>query len=297
MAVTTSTHAEVIREKTEPGFVDAVFRNNSFLQYFGAPSDTGGDTNVRWKVNSAGNDSVETFNEGDGQPDAGNQSYVSAAVPPQYFRAMLQITGHARDALRSAWFNSIAEETLQAMRDIIDLITTTFMSGTNGLETMVDSSTTYAGIARGSAGYHESTETAVSAALSVEDLEDLLETIEDNDKGGKPTHIFGPRNQVTNFSRLSGTPYVQNGDPNDKGQHLISTSFAGRPFIGLPDFTNTVIAMLDMRPGHFMMKVHRPWSVKDMGPSGDSDVMQLSYACIPICKQPKFQGKLTGVTA
>jgi len=104
-------------------------------------------------------------------------------------------------------------------------------------------------------------------------------------------------NQETNFARLSGTPYMQNGGPSDKGEHLLGPRFAGRPFIGLPDFTNTVIVALDMRPGHFAMTQQRPWNVKEMAPSGDSDVMQLSWAGIPICKQPKMQGKLTGVTA
>lgn len=297
MAVTTTTHAEVIREKTEAGFIDAVFRNNSFLPFFGAPQDQGGDTNIRWKVNSAGNTSVEVFTEGQAQPVPNQQDYVSAAVPPQYFRVMLQITGHARDALRSAWFNSIAEETIQAMRDVIDLITTTSMSGTNGIETMIDSTTTYAGIARGAAAYWESTETAVGGPLTITAMEDLLETIEDNDKGGQVTHIFGPRNQETNFARLAGTPYIQQGGTADKGQHLLAPKFAAIPFIALPDFTNTVIVFADMRPGHFKMLQQRPWSVKEMSPSGDSDVMQLSWAGQPICKQPKMSGKLTGVTA
>jgi hypothetical protein len=297
MTLTTTTAAQVIRTKSESGFVDAVFRNNSFLMYFGAPAAQGGDTNIRWKVNSAGNTSTEVFTEGLPQPAAGNQSYVTAAVAPNYFRAMLQITGHARDALQSAWFDAIAEETLLARADVVDLITTTAMSGTNGIETMIDSTTTYAGIARGAAAYWESTETAVAGPLAVSDLEDLLETIRDNDKGGNPTHIFGPLNQVTNFARLSGTPYVQNGGPADKGQHLMGPSFAGRPFIGLPDFTNDVIVMADMRPGNFGMYQQRAWDVKAMAPSGDSDVMQLSWAGLPICRQPKFQGKLTGVTA
>ena len=55
--------------------------------------------------------------------------------------------------------------------------------------------------------------------------------------------------------------------------------------------------MIDERPDNFKGKIIRPFSVKDMGPSGDSDVYQLSWGGQLVCKQPRFQGKLTGVTA
>jgi hypothetical protein len=296
MPLTTTSGANAIREAYQPGFVEAVYRNNSLLGLFPAPEGAVGDTNVRWKVNSSGQ-TPEIFTEGQAQPVAGNQTYTNAAVAWNYFRGMVQVTGHAKDALQSAWLPAVEEEMTLLMQDIIDLITTTTMSGANGLETMVDSTTTYAGIARGAAAYWESTETAVSGALATSDLQDIDEAIRDNDKGGNPGLILCPWNQNTNIYRLTGTPFVQQGPVTDKSPGMLVQSFNGSNIVPLGDFANTVIMFLDMTPGKWAHVVIRDFEVKDMGPSGDSDVMQVSTGRILINKSPKLDGKLTGVTA
>lgn len=296
MPLTTTTGANAIREAYQPGFVEAVYRNNQLLGYFPAPEPAVGDTNVRWKVNSAGQ-TPEIFVEGQAQPVAGTQSYQNAAVAWNYYRAMLQTTGHARDALKSAWIAAVEEDMRLLVQDIIDLITTTTMSGTNGLETMVDGGTTYAGIARGSAAYWESTETAVSGILATSDLYDIDEAIRDNDKGGKPSLILLPWNQNTNIYQLAGAPFVQTAGPSDKAVGMLNQTFNGSKILPLGDWTNTVIMFLDMSAGKWRHVVIRDFQVKEMAPSADSDIMQVSTGRILINKNPKFDGKLTDVTA
>jgi len=295
--LTTSTAANSICEAYAPGFEQAVFRNDSLMGLF-SWTPAVGDTAYRWKLNSAGNNSVEVFTEGQGQPIAGNQTFVNAAVDWTYHRGMLQFTGHALDALKSNWIPQADEEARLLMEDLKDLMTTGFMGSTYGLELAVDYGSSYAGITRnGSAGYFESTETAVSGALSTDDLLDLRETIRDNDKAGRPKKIICAENQSTNVYRLGGPHVIYNGQPGEKAPGIGSQTFAGMPIIALPDWSDTVIMMIDDGGDNFVGKEIRPFSVKDMGPSGDSDVFQLSWGGQLVCKQPRFQGKLTGVTA
>lgn len=297
MALTTTTGANAIREAYEPGFNEAVFRNNSLMSLFNW-TESPGDTAHRWKLNSAGNDSVEVFTENGVQPAAGNQTWVNAALPWTYFRGMAQVTGHARDALRSRWIDAIDEEFTLLRADLVDLITTSFMYSTYGLELAVDFGAAYAGITRnGAAGYFESTETDVAGAISTDDLLNLMETIRDNDKGGQPDVILVPHNQATRIYNLAGPHTIFNANPSDKAPGLMSQTFNNIPIVALPDWTDTVAMALDRRPGNWGAKIHRPFSVKEMAPVNDSDVYQVSWAGCLACHQPKFQGKLTGLTA
>jgi hypothetical protein len=297
MAGTTTTLSTAIREAQAPGFEEEVFRNNSLFRWFPPMTPSPGDTNFRWKVNSSGNASVGTFSEGDSLPAAGNQTYVNAAVPYNFFSFTVEITDHLRAALKSRWFDAISNELTLGRGDLIDLMTTTAMSGTNGLETAVDSTTTYAGIARGSAGYWESTETAVSGPIAHTDLLDLLEGIRDNDKGGTPGLWLMPLNQGTNIYNLTGGPGVQNIGDSDKAPGFLNQSFAGIPMVQLPDWTNTVIMCLDMSPGKWEHAEHIPFSVFEVARTGYADLLLVEQASILIDKRPKRDGKLTGVTA
>jgi hypothetical protein len=296
MALTTSTAANAIREAYEPGFQELAFRNNSFLPLFEKIASPG-DTSYRFKGNSAGNSSVETYSEGANMPTSGNQTWSNLAIAYTFFRYVVEVTGHAEAALKSQWLPAIEEEIRLGNKDLIDLITTTFIGSTSGLEVAIDSTSTYAGQARGSAAWWESTETAVSGALSYDDLIDLQEAIRDNDKGGMPSMILCPYNQESNIFRLTGGPAMQTLSPQDKASGLMNQAFGGIPVIPLYDFTNTVIAMLDNRPGKNSVVEHVPFTVTDQGRSGDADVFQIKWAGCWVNRIPKFDGKLTGVTA
>lgn len=297
MPLTVTTAANTIKTAYAPGFEEGVFRNHSLFRMF-TWRDAVGDTAYRWKVNDSGNSSVEVFTEGQAQPGAGVQSFQNCAVDWTYFRFMVQVTGHARDALKSRYIDHIDEEARLGRSDLIDLITTGFMGSTYGLELAVDYGSSYAGVTRsGSAGWFESTETATNAALATSHLIDLQETIRDNDKGGKPSLLLGSINQESNLYQLSGPHVIHNSNPSDKAPGLNSQMFAGKTCVFLPDFSDTVIMLLDMRPSNWAPMQIRPFSVKQMAPSGDSDVYQVSWGGQLVCRMPKFQGKLTGVTA
>ncbi len=287
-----------IRESYAPGFIDAIYRNNSLLGLFPAPVMSPGDSAYKWKLASAGT-AVEDFTEFQPLLNAQTQTYVNASITYPYVRGKVHTSGMARDALRSNWIDSIAEDMLGVRADMVDLITTNMMSnGTYGLEAAVDSTTTYAGISRGSAAYFESSETAVDGALNVSNLYDLQETIRDNDKGGNPSLILLPLNQETNLYRLTGQPFTAMAGPADKAAGLYQQTFAGMRVVALPDWTNTVIMMLDMTPGKFVQVIQRDWTVTEMPVEGDSaGIYQISYSLLLVNKNPKLDGKLTSVTA
>jgi hypothetical protein len=304
------------------GYVDCVFRNNYLLGMLHPatrqpvfPALEVGDSNYRWKAQSAGNTSVAVFTESASAPTPVAQTYVNAAVSYTYFWGWIRVSGHIRDIMRNSAYAGlplIANEFISTTEDIRDLMNTSFMgSSYSGLEVSIDSGTTYAGIARGSAGYWESTETAVGGALTKASLANAMEGAEDNDKGGKISLLLAPRNQLTNYGTFAGTPNTQNhnfratvGDLRagfDIEAPTTSLSFQGVPIVGVPDMTNTIWLGLDLRQTevgpNFGLSTRREFEIRGPVISGDDDVWEVSSAAALICHKPKLCWKNTGVTA
>ncbi len=305
----------------EPGFVDAVYRLDDFLSLhvnkqpvFPMSPMLGDISSERWKVNSAGNTSVEIFTESGSAPTPVAQTYVNAAVAATYFRGTIRITGHVRDAIRlgaaPSGLNVFNEEFGLGALDLKKLVKDSFIGSSNsGLEVAIDASTTYAGIARGSATYWESQETAVGGAQTLAAHLNMIEALGDNDVGANTGLILGPRNQLTNYSQLPGAPGAANttqsvdmaikGGANgfDLAPRLDAMTVAGIPFVGVGGMTDTVLCYMDITPGNWHLKIRRGLELRPLPHSGDDDVWQISSASALICKRPKLQGKNTGVTA
>lgn len=299
--------------KYRDGFVDAVFRNNSLLGLF--PTLPAGDSSYRWKVNSAGNTNVAVFTEGASAAVPVAQTYVNAAVSYTYLWGWIRVSGHIRDVMRNggayAGLPLIQNEFLGTTEDLRDLATTSAMGSTYGLEVAVDSTTTYAGISRGSAAYFESSETAHNATLTMAGLANITEACEDNDKGGKTGLILTARNQLTNYMAFSGTPNTANhsfrsnaadlNKPFDIQPSTMNLTFQGIPIVGLPDWTDEVWMGLDMRPTrvgpNVGISIARDFEIRGPDMAGDDDVWEVSTAFAVIVHSPKLCWKLTGVTA
>ncbi len=294
----TAQGAVLIQEMYYDGVVKAIYLNNDFLRLFTKKTWPGGN-NYNWIVRRGSNASVEIFTEGQAQPAPDSQDYSRAYVAWTYGRGMIQVTGHALDAMRSNYvgIDVVDSEVEGCSEDIEDLLNTSFMGSTYGITKAIDSTATFAGIARGASPWWESTVTSVGRKLAFQDLIDLQETIRDNDKGGKPGAIFCPLNQETNIYQLTGQPAVKQIGPSDAAPALTSQSFNGWPIIALGDFDDNTILMVDVRPKQWLVPVIRPMSVKAMAPSGDSDIYQISTGSALICHNPKNHGKLSSVTA
>lgn len=304
------------------GFVNCVYLNNAWLGLVNPmtgqqviPRLPVGDTSYRWKAKSAGNSNVAVFTESASAPTPVAQTYNNLAVGYTYFWGWIRVSGHVRDAMRNAAYSGldlIANEFIGTTEDIRDLMNTSFLgSSYGGLEAAVDSTTTYAGQARGSAAWFESTETAVSGALTKASLDNALEYAEDNDKGGKTTIVVAPRNQLTNYQAFSGTPNTSNhnfratvGDLKqglDVSASAMSLTIQGIPIVGIPDMTNTIWVGLDTRVTpqgpNVGLSVRREFELRGPQMSGDDDVWELSAAAAFIIHSPKLCWKNTAVTA
>lgn len=305
-----------------PGFEDAVYRNNDFLGLVAngtvlfpeSPLTTGLD--YRWRLNTAGNSSAAIFTEGAGAPQPVAQTYVNLTATPVYFWAWTRVTGHVRDAIRNGGavngLNPIANEFVAGFEDIKDLMNTTFMASTYGLTQIVDSGNTVFGVAQGSNAWHAASETPVGGALTLAGMTNLVETIRDNDKGGKPKAILTAHNQITNYIALMGVVAASNAAPRvelsvvggskiDLGPDPAQAAFQNVPMVGLGDFDDSTMVWVDQRPTRFgpnwQLKTARYLEVRGPQMAGDDDVFELSTARAMVCHLVKLNGKLGTLTA
>jgi hypothetical protein len=293
----TYTGAALIRENYVRAWEDAVFLNNQLAPIMPPPEDSGGGTKYGWLVHMSPNNSVEIFTENAIQPAAGNQGWVQCYSPYVYFRGLLQATGHAKDAMRSNWVNGLDEEAVQLTSQIADLWTTTFMGSTYGLQNAILATGSYAGQTRGSITWFEAYTAALSDYISYSTLMTTYRTMRAAERGARPDLILCPWNQKARIYNITGQPAAKYIGPADAAADFDNQSFASTAVMGIADMTTTVIFMLDRSPGYFKNIVHRPWQVKDMGPSGDSDLYQISYAGLLVNRNPIKQAQLTACTA
>ena len=302
--VSTITTAEAIQNEYTPGFREAAFRNDQFLAAMRAlgmeESEAGGGTAHNWLLNSAGG-APAAFVEGGPLPEPVPQTWVKASVSPLYLATMIQISGHSRDALKNGRINAIEAEMSLAQRDLIDLRNTSFL-GSSGLQTAVDATTTYAGIARGSAAYFESTESSTNTLAG---LRAAYRATQDAEKAGKTSaHLVSPT-ILQWYATLAGLPGTSNfilgnsgaGPMNvDVGFAWTGSTFMGKPIIAIPDLTSSEWYGLDFSAGNIKHKIWRSLSVIFHHMAGDSEGYEVSTGSALIVEMPKWQFKMTGLS-
>jgi len=292
----TTKAANNIREIVAPSFEDSVFRNNRLFSLFADGGESEGNTAYRWNVTSAGNDSVKTFVEYDALPDPGYQAVQRAAVTYINLVGTMQITGSARAALKNTGYGDhVALESDGLEADLVDLATTTALTGTTGLLSGVDATTAYGGVTRGGAWF-DSTETAVGAELSFDAMSTLYFDMIDAEVGAKPDIVLASPTQGQKHYNISGMPGMKMFNPGDPAPQMSDQQFNGMPVMLMPDMTSSVLMMLDRRGRHFQFVTHRNLEVYFRGRSGDSDVYDMIMAFILVCRNPNKQGKLTGLS-
>lgn len=302
-AAGSGTGAELIRQVYLGQFVDALNNNDQLTGWF-PPEQSPGDTAYRWKIHRGGNSSIETFSEGGPMAAAGNQTWASGAVTYLHFRGSVQITGHARAAMRSNWVSGLDEEMIQLKGNLVDLINRTYMDATNGIQVAISGTSDYAGVTRATSSWFCSYAQAVSDALGYSNMTTQYTTSRAFDYAAKPDVILLPWNQVKRYHAISGQPGMKVFTPTDVASGLQGgLTFAGIPIAALDDLTSTVALWLDRRPGKWAHVYHdtdtsvQGWEIQDLGKSGDSDVLALYYRGHLICRDPLRQSKMTSLTA
>lgn len=309
---TLTTAAPLIAERFAAG-VSVNFQNDEFLRLFPERSQDG-DTGVRWIVKYAGNTSFATMSEGDPAPAPGSQSFLEAVVPWTYFHGTVRVSGQAMDQVgMSSTYNGtslLATELAEAQRDLTDYMNTTFLgTGATGIRGIIDDdSTNYAGVNRTTYTWWQSYVPATVNGILLADYQDMFEAIHDAERAGKITHLLAPWNQITNYKDLATNganalagiqrvviqPGAQSGRL-DLGH--TDAAFEGVPFTAIRDLATTTVLALDMSPGMWeLVHIRRP-NVKPLAPTNDDSLWYVTAGCALVCKNPRKQGALQGITA
>lgn len=313
MPATTTTQLASELQRIYAPMATPLFYNEQFLAHFPRmPGIQGGDS-FRFPIAVTGNGSAATFTEGAAVGVSGQVTWIQASAAWTYFRSIVQITGHAKDSANGTQNGpmQVDYEFTNGALAVRDLTNTTLLAdAATGILGIVDDDTTnFYGIDRAVYTGLQSVVTTVGGALAHTHLYDLYEFLSDNDRGavlgmGRGMVMSG-FNQQTNYTSL-GVPVGANNisrrdvsGPSgyDIGYNPTAVGFNGMPWVSVPDFVDTEIAMLDTSPGYWGLAVHRDFTVDELSKDDDSQTFQLSTALALICKQPEKQGKLETVTA
>lgn len=302
---TTTTLASVITEVFQPG-ADVLWRNNAMLSLFGPPVDQAGDV-PRWVVHYAGQTATE-FSEGAAAPAAGSQSYADAVLAWRYFAVTVRVTGHARDRLRASnaapgFGAALPEAMSRGQRDLVHGISTSLMDNSaGGLDNAVDSTGTYAGLARGTYAWWASYEQSIGT-LAESDLETMFAALEDQPRitqaMGPVDLILATRAVVTTLKGLGHTNAGHTMIRTDMGNSLnlgfptSGTMVQGVPVVVVPNLTSGTLMAL--RRNMIRVLRIRDFEVKQLGPTGDYDEFMISAGYALQCENPYCCGKLTDI--
>ncbi len=313
MSVTPSTLlASELQRRYEARFITPLFRNSDeyFLGYFPNRGMAGGDA-LRIPIAVTESGGAEIYSVGDPIPAAGHLNWVQAVFAWQYFRIPIEIHGHAKDDavgtdLGPMQLNSEMEAKIATL---VDLVQTTFMAdSTVGLLGLIDDDTTaFGGLSRSVYTGLQGEVSAVGGALTLAALNNHLRDQRDNEHVGRPGLLMSRGNQINYYKLLlpgTGAGAEHNasvhdterafdmGFPNEK------VRFAGTPWAEVPDFVNTEIAFLDMRPQNVPYVVkHREFQVRPHDSGRDSDLYEVTFAMALATDHPEKHGKMETLTA
>lgn len=307
MSVTPSTLiASELQRRYEAKFITPLFKNSDeyFLGYFPNRGLVGGDA-LRIPIAVTESGAAEIYSVGDPLPAAGHLNWVQAVFAWQYFRITVEIHGHSKDDavgtdLGPMQLNSEMESKIATL---VDLVQTTFMADSAvGLLGLIDDDTTAFGtLSRVTYTGLQGEVTAVGGALTRAGMENHLRDQRDNENVGRPGLLMSRGNQISNYKNLvtgaAGLAYNADvsgesrsfdlGFPNEK------VRFAGIPWVEVPDFVNTEIAFLDMRPQNSPYAVkHRDFTVRPHDSGRDSDLYEITFAMALATDHPEKHGKM-----
>lgn len=311
MTVNLASSANLIRPNVEPEVTDLVFRNTDLLNWFeqgGRVKKNDGGAPYIWNILTSTTATAEIYVESQGLPVPGQPAYSQASVPAVYFRALTANTGHARDqvARKGVYADPIQTAIDDALKTLRTLIDNTLAGSVanRGLASIVDSGDLYGGLDPAVVTQWASLETAVGGALTIAVLNTMYRTLTDSPRGATPDVILANINQLLNYGNLFGfassnarsQPRQDMGKPYDLGIMKEAMSFNGAPFVGIRSLTNTELYMLDAESG-IELREQRELLVEPLPKTNDDDKMMMSRALVPVVRNRRKQGKLTGVTA
>jgi len=288
---TKTTLATAIKTTFEPGMRKTFYEGTPLLNMFPRRSNIGGDS-VDWKIHYAGNAGT-TFSEGDTPPAAGNQSYIDATVGHQHFWNVVQITGHAKDAMKNGYFDGVQKEMQGGVDGLLHAIEENFVGV---LEAAINDDTTYAGLTRATYAIASDVTAGGSGALSLAMLSEMYETMKLDPRGimfNNPNEwaLMSCPQQLTAYTEVA-TGFIVTGDTEasggnrpygtsqtdpvmDAGMLKHTLKYNNLPWYELATMTTSLILLT--RKSDVLIEECRPLTIEPLGKIDDSDRFLISW--------------------
>ena len=275
----TTTLAEALQTHFQPAMIKTFSEITPIMDFIGTTPAKSGKA-IEWQVNTSGNDSAETYSEGDAAPTGGSQAYYSPSVSFNHFQAVAHISGHANDAMKGGYFDGAIKEVQGTVSALAHLAEETIMAD---IVAAIAIDANYGGIDRTTLVMDAFNVAAGSVALSIEDMEDCWEAmhIEPRICDMSDWFWFCAAEQDMAYQRaadgLGGINISMNiGDVMDVGRAQSTRAFNGRPIVVFPTLTNTL--MYGSKKSDLLIEELRPLKITPMGVTEDADKFLITWA-------------------
>jgi len=276
---TTTTLAKAIKTTFQPVMQKTFSEATPIMDFFGTKPSLGGDS-IDWKVNYSGNDSAETYSEGDAAPAAGYQSYIDATLAHNHFQLTVQISGHAKDAMKNGYFDGAMKEIQGGVSALGRKVETTVMAD---IVDAIDDDTSYAGLTRATYNLDCFVQAGGSAALTVAMMENCWEAKMLDARAGDMSDwlwFCAPEQDLAYQRAADGLGGVNLnlaiGSQLDVGRAQSGRSFNGHPIVVFTTLTNTF--MFGSRKSDILIEEARPLTIDPLGKTDDTDKFLITWA-------------------
>lgn len=256
----------------------------------------GGDS-YDWIVHYGGNTSSAAYSEGDAVSAAGNETYAAATVAAStgYYRTMVQITGHAVDAMKGGHFAGVQKELMYATEHHLHALEG---AAVTALEAAIDSGGSYAGLTRATynlASYE------VAGTPTLAEIQLMYQTLMDNEPVANvaqgvflmaPDTFFDYQDVAGGVAYWEMTPTqtgVLDGGKLIEGRY---PTYNGRPIIPVPGLTSGITLFLTPEAGAKIV-TFRDITIDEMGKTDDSTLYSITSSEILVVENPRKAGKIT----
>jgi hypothetical protein len=208
---------------------------------------------------------------------------------------MVQITGHAKDAMKQANFAGVEKELTSAIEHHLHYKEGLLITA---LEAAIDSGGSYAGLLR--ATYKLASGEAAGTPTLAE-LQLAVQTIMDNEVNASVNAgwwLMPPDTLMDYLDVASGVAYFEHDvtvtGATDAGKLIGGKlpTYQGRPIFVVPGLTS-VISLFLTPEAQAKVVEFRPLTIDKMGKTDDSDVFSITSSEILVVENPKCAYKIT----
>jgi len=295
---TTTTFAEALQTVLQPAMIKTFSENTPMMNLVGTiPAKSG--KGIEWIVNSAGNDSAESFDEGDSAPEAGYQTYISPLIEHNDFQATAKLTGHARARLKGGHFDAAAAEVQGAIKALARVVETTIVAD---FIDAIDDDTLYGAVNRATYGLDSFVKDASSTVLKIEYMEDCWEALglDGRDVDFSDFFFFCSGEQDMAYQRavdgVGGVNLNLNvGAVLDAGRAQSVREFNTKPIVVIPTMTNTY--MFGSKKSDLVIEELEGLIISPLGKTDDSENYLITWRGKGFHRDPLRACRIESLTA